>query len=54
MFSEAKLEELVKQLEVHVSELEKKIVNLPIGKISYKKCHDCKSDLVPPLKIVHE
>ncbi len=67
MSNETKLEKRVKQLENNVYELEERVkqlenrvskieehANPPIGKVIYKKCHICNSDLVPPLKIVHE
>lgn len=41
----------IEHLKRRVDDLEKKIAALPPAKICYKKCHDCGSDLVPPLKI---
>ena len=43
----------IENLKQRVDELEKKIATLPPANICCKKCHDCGSVLVPPLKISH-
>lgn len=46
-----------KDLEARIVQLENEVkrllTNASQGVIRYKKCHDCQSDLVPPLKVVN-
>ena len=46
---DSKLE--IEHLKQRIDILKKKNDAIPPANIHYKKCHDCGSDLVPPLKI---